>query len=101
MIEILLLIALTRRVGHILKDKGRKSGWYKLLTVVLWFGGEIVGAIIGVVIAQVTGAGQALVYLVALIGAGAGAAVAFMLAKSVPPAATYGQPPPPPPPTFT
>jgi hypothetical protein len=100
MLEILLLIALTRRIGNILEQKGRKSGWYKFLTVLLWFGGELIGGIIGLVIAELTGIGQALGYLIALVGAAVGAGAAFLIARSVPPAAEYGQPPPPPP-TFT
>lgn len=101
MLEIILLIALTRRIGHILEQKGRKTGWYKLLTVVLWFGGEIVGGIIGGVVVAVTGVSELLIYLIALIGAAVGAGAAFLIAKAVTPAgATYIPPPPPPPSTF-
>ncbi|HEX8175895.1 MAG TPA: hypothetical protein VF543_12315 [Pyrinomonadaceae bacterium] len=99
MLEILLLINLTRRIGHILEQKGRKSGWYKFLTVLLWFGGEIIGGIIGAVIAEIGGLNQAIIYLVALIGAAAGAGLSFLIAKSVSPVTEYS--PPPPPPTFT
>jgi hypothetical protein len=98
MLEIILLITLTRRIGHILEQKGRKSGWYKLLTVLLWFGGEIIGGIIGAVIAEIGGLNQALIYLIALMGAAAGAGAAFLIAKAVSPITEYS--PPPPPPTF-
>jgi len=99
MLEILFLVHLTRRIGHILKQKGRKSGWYKFLTVLLWFGGEIIGGIIGAVIVEISELNQAIIYLVALMGAAAGAGAAFLIAKTVSPAAQYS--PPPPPPTFT
>ena len=99
MLEIILLITLTRRIGYILEQKGRKTGWYKLLTVLLWFGGEVVGAIIGSLIAEVGGLNKAVIYLIALMGAGAGAGLAFIIAKSVQPIPEY-LPPPPPPPTF-
>lgn len=98
MLEIILLIFLTRRIGNILEAKGRKSGWYKLLTVLLWFGGEIIGAIIGVVIVHLSQLSEGFVYLFALIGAAIGAAVAFIIAKAVPAPVHYS---PPPPPTFT
>jgi hypothetical protein len=99
MLEIILLITLTRRIGYILEQKGRKTGWYKLLTVLLWFGGEIVGAIIGAGIAEVGELSNALIYLIALMGAAAGAGLAFIIAKSVQPMPEY-LPPPPPPPVF-
>lgn len=101
MLEIILLITLTRRIGDILHRKGRKSGWYKLITVLLWFGGEIIGGITGAVIVQLTGVNQLLVYIVALAGAAVGAGAAFLIANSVSPVTEYNPlPPPPPPPTF-
>ena len=99
MLEILLLIALTKRIGRILQAKGRKSGWFKFLTVVLWFGGEIIGGVIGTVMAEFIGVNELSVYLMALLGAAVGAGIAFLIAKSVPPARPFE--PPPPPPEFT
>jgi hypothetical protein len=99
MLEIILLITLTRRIGDILEQKGRKSGWYKLLTVLLWFGGEIIGGIIGLIFVGLSGLNEALIYVVALIGAVVGASAAFIIAKAVPSAIEFS--PPPPPPTFT
>ena len=96
MLEIILLIFLTRRVGEIVEEKGRRSGWYKVLTVVLWIGGEIIGAIVGLVVAELTGSGQFLMYLCALAGAALGAVLAFVIAKSLSPVAAYNTPPPPP-----
>jgi hypothetical protein len=83
MLEILLLIFLTRKIGAICEEKGRKAGGYKALTVVLWFGGEIAGAIIGVV--ATSGDGGALVYLLALFGAAVGAAISFAIVNSLTP----------------
>lgn len=97
MLEIILLIFLTRKIGEIVEEKGRKSGWYKLLTVVLWIGGEVIGAIIGFVIVNLTGSAELLAYLFAILGAAAGAGTAFLIARSLTPVA-YN--PPPPPPTF-
>ncbi len=97
MLEIILLIRLTRRIGEMLKAKGRKSGWFKFLTVVLWFGGEFIGGLIGGVIAALNGWSNILAYLIALIGAAIGAGTAYFIARSLPPLEIQ---PPPPPPTF-
>lgn len=97
MLEILLLIALTKRIGRILEEKGRKTGWFKFLTVVLWFGGEFIGGITGAVIAEIIGINELSIYLIALLGAAVGAGAAFVIAKSVSAAAVVHDPPPPPP----
>ena len=95
MLEIILLIYLTRHIGEIIEEKGRKSGWYKVLTVVLWIGGEVFGAIVGAVVSELSGTGTFLVYIFALVGAAIGAGLAFMIAKSLSPI-QYNAPPPPP-----
>lgn len=96
MLEIILLIFLTRKVGGIIEGKGRKAGWYKAMTVALWIGGEIGGAIIGGIIVAISGAGQFLIYVAALLGAAGGAALAYVIANNVTPVAVeYGAPPPP------
>ena len=94
MLEIILLIVLTRRIGEIVEAKGRRGGWYKLLTVVLWIGCEIIGGIIGGIVAATTGSGNLFIYLSALLGAAVGAGLSFVVAKSVTPLA-YDRPPPP------
>lgn len=97
MLEIIMLIRLTRVIGKMLEEKGRKAGWFKFLTVVLWFGGEIVGGIMGGIIAALNGWNNLIAYLFALIGAAVGAGTAYMIARSMPPLVIA---PPPPPPTF-
>lgn len=47
MLEILALIFLTRKIGTIALRKGLKPGTWKLYTVLAWFGGEIIGGVIG------------------------------------------------------
>jgi hypothetical protein len=94
MLEIILLIYLTRHVGEIVQAKGRRGGWYKLMTVLLWLGCEVVGAIIGAIVAAMSRSGSLLIYLFALIGAAAGAGISILVARSVPPLA-YDQPPAP------
>jgi hypothetical protein len=97
MLEIFMLIYLTRHIGETVSAKGRKPGWYKFMTVVLWFGCELAGGIIGGIIVALTGQGNALAYLFALIGAAFGAGAAFLIAKLIPPVAAIPMPPPPPP----
>ncbi|MEO6392595.1 MAG: hypothetical protein ABIP75_12135 [Pyrinomonadaceae bacterium] len=98
MLEILALIHLTRRIGEIVAEKGRKTFGYKLMAVALWIGGEFVSAVLGAVIAQVMGWPSAIAYLFALIGAVIGAGIAFLIAKQLPPLAVE---PPPQPPSFS
>jgi hypothetical protein len=83
MLEILALIGLTKTIGKIVEEKGYKSGRYKLLTVLMWFGGEILGAIIGTVAAEEVESAQCLIYLFALAGAGLGAFGAYSIANSL------------------
>jgi uncharacterized membrane protein YeaQ/YmgE (transglycosylase-associated protein family) len=95
MLEIILLVFLTRHVGEIVQAKGRRGGWYKLMTVLLWLGCEIVGAFIGGIVAAVSGSGTFLIYIFALIGAAVGAGISVIIARAVPPL-MYEQPPAPP-----
>ena len=95
MLEILALIALTRKIGEIVQAKGRKTGWYKFMTVALWIGGELLGAIIGGEIAAVTNSESYIAYLFALLGAVIGAVAAYLIARAVPPL-VYNAPPAPP-----
>jgi len=81
MLEILFLIYLSKKIGKIVEAKGRKPGGYKAMLVAFWFGGEIIGFIIGgAAVGESIG-----MYLIALIGAGIGAAVAFGIANNLAP----------------
>lgn len=85
MLEILALLVLTKRIGKIVEEKGHKSGWYKALAVGLWFGGEIVGLILGILIVGGDSSARWLPYLIALIGAAVGAGIAYAIANNLPP----------------
>ncbi len=82
MLEILFLIWYTAKIGTIVSDKGR-SGGYKFLTVVLWFGGEFMGAVVG----SLGGATGGAVYIAALFGAAVGAGIAWAIANGLTPTA--------------
>ena len=85
MIEIFVLVALANRIGKIVEAKGYKSGKYKWITVGLWFGGEIIGLVLGIALTGGDESVLGLVYIVALLGAAAGAVVAFLIANNLVP----------------
>ena len=92
MLEILFLIALTNRIGKTVEAKGYKSGKYKWMTIGLWFGGEILGAIIG---ASLTGGDESaigLLYIIALLGAAVGTMIAFFIATGLQPLPGFPKP---------
>lgn len=114
MLEILLLVYLGKQLGQTLRAKGRSAGWFQVLLVVLWIGGELAGAVT-VMLLTADGSGEvnAAAYVGALVGAACGAAVVFIIARSLPPvehmrtgafpvipvtpSGPYSPPPPPPP----
>ena len=88
MLEILCLIAFTRRIGRVLSRKGRASGWHKAGAVALWFVGEFGGAFFGAIIVNLLGLSQVFIYLAALGGALVGAGIVYALAALAEPAPT-------------
>lgn len=50
MLEIIALIFLTKNMGALAIQKGEKPGSWKLYTVLSWFGGEILGVVIGLLL---------------------------------------------------
>jgi hypothetical protein len=88
-LEILFLVYLCRKLGAILRAKGRSAGGYQFLLVVLWFGGEIFGAVVTVAVLRMDGAPA---YLGALLGAAGGATLAFVIANSLGPVVSEGPP---------
>jgi hypothetical protein len=50
MLEIIILIFLTKKIGEIAVSKGLPAGRWKLYTVLAWVASEFIGAIIGVMI---------------------------------------------------
>lgn len=79
MIEILVLTFLGGHVARIVGPKGRSVGGFKLLTALLWFGGEAIGALVG---ATFVGHETVDIYGPALLGAFFGAVVAVAIAKN-------------------
>lgn len=85
MLEILLLIFLCRKkLGPMMRAKGRSAFGYQFLLVASCLAGEFLGVMTGTAL-HVFAAVQVPAYPLALIGAVAGCVVAFVVAKSVPP----------------
>jgi|CXWL01.1.fsa_nt_gi hypothetical protein len=84
MLEIIILLALTKNIGNAVESKGYKSAQYKWLTAGLWFGGEIVGGFIGVLLTGGDESAQCLLYIIALVGAAIGAWIANSIANNLP-----------------
>jgi hypothetical protein len=86
MLEILVLFWLGRDIGRMAESKGRSKAGYIVMLVVCWFIGELLGAMVGAVLAP-----KGLVYadfnlgayLCALGGAALGGVTAYMIARSV------------------
>ena len=84
MLEILAVLALMSYVGRIVAKKGYAKGKYQLMTAGLWIGGEIAGAVIGLLITGSYSSPGLGVYAIALIGAAIGAAIAYAHANNLP-----------------
>jgi len=83
MLEILLIIHLCKKIGTKIRSRGGSPGGYQALLVLMWFGGEILGAILGGVFTAIINPHEEmflLAYLFAIIGAVIGAATAFWIA---------------------
>jgi hypothetical protein len=90
MIEILVLIAFTGHIGKVVEAKGYKSGKYKAYAVGLWFGGELIGAILGSFFLSSAGdSTRCGAYIFALIGAAIGAFIANSIAGNLEPMPGY------------
>src|SRR5690348_11305367 len=85
MLEILGLIALCKSIGRILERKGRRSGWFKFLVVIAWFGGEFVGAILAAIVAVIVNPQReppmGAIYITALVCAAASVGLVFLIAS--------------------
>lgn len=90
MLEILLLVALCRKIGEAARAKGRSAGGYQLMLVAFWFGGEIGVALLGAVVSYLVLGPQdedgllCFMYVLALVGAAVGALLAFQIVARLP-----------------
>jgi hypothetical protein len=86
MLEIIALIALSKRIGNTVQAKGLSPTRYKVLLVVLWFIGEIAGLMAFNALESGIRDGETLVLvLCAAAGASLGAVAAFTIANAAVP----------------
>jgi len=52
MLEILTLVYFSRKIGDLALQKGLKKGWWRFYTILAWFGAEIIGIILSILIFQ-------------------------------------------------
>jgi hypothetical protein len=88
MIEIIVLIFLSRKMAAIVRDKGRSPVGYVLMLILFWLGAEFAAGIIGGIVSFALNLQEEVALLAilpfALIGAACGAGLAFLIAYSVP-----------------
>ena len=82
MLEIIAIIALCRYHYRILKEVGATAWPFVVLTILMWFGFELIGAVIGAIITYDPNPGMNLtVYLAAIIAAAVGAGLSVLIVK--------------------
>ena len=52
MLEIIAIIYFSRQIGDLAARKGLKRGWWRFYTVIAWFGAEIMGIVVSMLIFQ-------------------------------------------------
>jgi hypothetical protein len=85
MLEIFILIGIARGIGGIAERKGRAKLGYQFMGVGFWILGEVLGAVGGLILSHGAGNPGCMVYICALVGAVAGAGIAFAIVSSLPP----------------
>lgn len=93
MLEIFIVYSMCKSIGTKLREKGRSPLLFQIMLVVMWIGGEVAGAIVGIIIEMIRNGPinddgfNWMVYLFALIGAAIGAAITFAIVSFLPPVA--------------
>lgn len=86
MIEILIVVALWKKMGELMRSKGyQKPFWFQFFVPICWVVGEFSGAFVYAVIRAIRGQPATefdlFHYLAALVGAGLGAGGVFLIAN--------------------
>jgi hypothetical protein len=88
MLEILVIIGLSRKIAATCKEKGRSAVGWIVMFIGLWFGGEVIGAIVGTIGGLAASGGEEPGFLIpwicGLLGAACGAAIAFAIVNGLP-----------------
>jgi len=80
MVEIIALLVLVQKIGDMARRRGRSVNLFGTLLVACWFCGELAGMVLGYKLY-----GNALMYVLALVGAAVGTVIAFLIARSLGP----------------
>lgn len=88
MLEILAVYVMAKKIAEMANEKGRSGIPYVLMLIGLWIGGEIGGAVLGVILTQGKEENILMVYGLALGGAICGAVISFAIVGLLPPANT-------------
>ncbi|MFN8413995.1 MAG: hypothetical protein U0Z26_16565 [Anaerolineales bacterium] len=83
MLEIIIIWKLAENIGNVAEQKGLKKIGYQIMAVLLWLCGEFFGGTLGYAFLGREGS-FLLKYLMALVGAIAGAAIAFLVMRFIP-----------------
>jgi NhaP-type Na+/H+ or K+/H+ antiporter len=93
MIEIFIIIAVSRKIAAMMKEKGRSAAGYVVIFVFLWVFGELMGAAIGLIASASMNNNTGpmndrffhwLTLVGALFGAAIGGGIGFMIASAMP-----------------
>ena len=90
MLEIILVVAISQKIAAMLNAKGRSAVGYVILFVALWVGGEIMGAVIGVIITIASNPNAMdagfpwMAWVCGLVGAAIGGGIGYAIAAAVP-----------------
>jgi hypothetical protein len=90
MLEIILVFVISKKIAAMMKEKGRSAVGYILLFIFLWFAGEVVGAIVGVIFSMATNPNAlndgfpVLPWIFALVGAAVGGGIGYTIAAVMP-----------------
>ena len=89
MLEVILVWVLAKKIGGVVEAKGHTRIGYQLMLVAFWIGGEVAGGIVGAIVQSGASVGDGeqgfpcMVYICALLGAAAGAGIAFVIANGL------------------
>jgi hypothetical protein len=86
MLEYFAIWYLARRIGDMVQRKGHKRRRYEFLVVLLWFGGELAGVVVGLYLGMASGwsdSGLFILLVAAYGGAALGAAIAYRIADGL------------------
>ncbi|MFT7037063.1 MAG: energy-converting hydrogenase Eha subunit A [Cyclobacteriaceae bacterium] len=81
MLEVILVIYLSKKIGKILDEKGHNKGWYVAIFVITWIVSEISGIVLGAIIFPDA---PVAMYIMGLLGAAAAYYANYLFAKSLP-----------------